>query len=335
MVNQIADNSPVLHNPLVSIIIPVYNSENYIADTIKSCLNQSYTNIELILINDGSTDRSHDIINQFLDDQRIQYFPIDNVGACEARNIGIGAAKGDLYQFLDHDDVIDVHKISYQIAAFNNHDDSFILSASMGSISGMDRTLDKGYEIYHKDFTPQEYFDTLLNQFGKHITTGAWLIPEKIVKSTHGWDAKSGLNDDGEYFMRLILQAKGIIYCKDSIFYFRRDVPNSLSKQFGSKEVYVKWLYSYTSYMKNFLKSLPPEKAKELGWKALSVFYCNTYPKYPDLLNECLIHMKSLGYNKPHPYGGDLFVLISKFIGVNMAIRVLDFKNNTLKKLKK
>ena len=83
--------------PLISIIIPVYNSENYICDTILSCLNQSYRNIEIILINDGSTDKSEDIIRQFIDDNRVKYFAIKNVGACGARNFGISKARGQLY----------------------------------------------------------------------------------------------------------------------------------------------------------------------------------------------------------------------------------------------
>ena len=101
-------------NLVISIIVPVFNSENYIADTIISCLNQTYSNFELILVNDGSTDNVETVINKFAD-KRIQYFKIENSGACNARNFGISKANGHLIQFLDHDDILEFDKIEHQV----------------------------------------------------------------------------------------------------------------------------------------------------------------------------------------------------------------------------
>lgn len=313
-------------SPIISIIIPVYNSEKYIADTIISCLNQSFTNFELIIVNDGSTDCVENIINEF-DDNRIRYFKVENGGSCEARNFGIKKAKGQLIQFLDHDDILETHKMENQMKFYEIHGDDFIYSGTMGTVSGNLKTIDKQYSSYKRNFTPQQYYQVVLNQFGKYLTTGSWLIPVKLINSTYGWDGKSGLNDDGEYFMRIILNSKGIIYSKNSIFYFRRDVPNSLSKQFDNKEVYVKWLYSYCSYKDNFTLKFDDKIAKELSWKALSVYYCCSYPKYPDLLNNCLDKIKELGYQEPYAYGGAIFVKLSNISSVKTALRMLQFKN--------
>jgi len=324
------DYSSTANKILVSIIIPIYNSENYISDTIKSCLEQSYTNIEIILINDGSTDRTEEIIMNFLSDNRIKYFKTKNKGGCEARNFGISHAGGMLFQFLDHDDVIDSEKLLYQVESYQIHGDEYLYSGDMGTISDTKKTIDEGFELYKRDFAPAEYFKTSLNQFGKYITTGAWLVPLKLIKSTHGWDPKSGLNDDGEYFMRVILASAGIIYVKEAEFYFRRDVPNSLSKSFGSKEVYSKWLYSYISYADNFLKKLDYSVARELGWRALSVFYCNCYPKYPDLLGICKTKMSELGYSNAAPYGGSSFITLSKYLGIDLTLTLLSYKKRML-----
>jgi glycosyltransferase involved in cell wall biosynthesis len=316
---------------LVSIIVPIYNSENYIATTIESCIAQSYKNIEIILVNDGSTDNTERIIEGYLDDNRIRYFPIKNVGACDARNFGIGKAKGNLYQFLDHDDVLDFDKISSQIPSYMVNGENYLYSGTMGTISGSVTKKEDGFEIYERDFSPEQYYTTVLNQFGRYITTGAWLVPKKIIERNNGWDKRAGLNDDGEYFMRLILSSKGIIYTKEAKFFFRRDVPNSLSKQFNSKEVYEKWLFSYTSYAENFPKTFEPETARRLGGMALSVYYCSSYPNYPDLLNICLTRIRNLGYTSPTPYGGPLFKKISKYFGVIGALRVLNLKKRFLK----
>ena len=90
-----------------SIIVPVYNSENYLKKCLDSLLNQSYTDFEVILINDGSTDKSRDICEQYSDnDFRIKTVNKDNGGLSSARNVGMSVAKGKYITFVDSDDKI-------------------------------------------------------------------------------------------------------------------------------------------------------------------------------------------------------------------------------------
>jgi hypothetical protein len=81
-------------------------------------------------------------------------------------------------------------------------------------------------------------------------------------------------------------------------------------------------LYSYKSYAKHFIDAFEHSKAKELGWKALSVYYCASYPTYPDLLKECRSAMKKLGYNKPCAHGGVIFVKTAKVIGIMLTLEL-------------
>ncbi|PKP49342.1 MAG: hypothetical protein CVT95_03475 [Bacteroidetes bacterium HGW-Bacteroidetes-12] len=93
-------------NPLVSIIIPCYNAEKYIAETIQSVINQTYSNWELIIVNDGSTDGSVTILKQFIEkDNRIKLINKFNSGVSGTRNKGLEIAKGNFITFLDADDV--------------------------------------------------------------------------------------------------------------------------------------------------------------------------------------------------------------------------------------
>ncbi len=92
-------------NELVSIVIPVYNAELYIKDTIISVLNQTHTNWELLVVNDGSTDKTKEILEQF-DDSRITVFHQNNRGVSDARNNGMSESKGEFIVFLDADDII-------------------------------------------------------------------------------------------------------------------------------------------------------------------------------------------------------------------------------------
>ena len=105
------------NNPLVSVIIPVYNAEKYLACTVESVLAQTYRNIEILLINDGSTDNSEKIIRDFAShDTRIISKTTMNQGPSKARLTGISLAKGEYVHFLDSDDLMVPDAIERSVA---------------------------------------------------------------------------------------------------------------------------------------------------------------------------------------------------------------------------
>ena len=94
-------------NELISVIVPVYNVEEYLPKCIESIINQTYKNLEIILVDDGSTDNSGRICDEYAKkDDRIIVFHKENGGLSDARNCGIDAATGDWVQFVDSDDYI-------------------------------------------------------------------------------------------------------------------------------------------------------------------------------------------------------------------------------------
>ena len=100
----------------VSIIVPIYNCSSFLNECIDSILSQSYKNFELLLINDGSTDNSQEIIESYaIKDSRIRFFPQENQGVSVARNKGIQEAKGDFLLFVDGDDWIDSNALTHLI----------------------------------------------------------------------------------------------------------------------------------------------------------------------------------------------------------------------------
>ncbi len=110
----------ITSEPLVSVIIPCYNSEAFIAETIESALKQSYSNIEIICINDGSTDNSECIIKK-INDKRLNYIFKKNTGVSDTRNQGLKNAKGEFVLFLDADDVLSEHYIEKSIQALKRN----------------------------------------------------------------------------------------------------------------------------------------------------------------------------------------------------------------------
>ena len=112
----------VTNNPLVSVIIPVYNKRKFIKDTIDSVINQSYQNFEIIVIEDGSTDESLDVIRS-LHDSRLRVFPQSNAGVERARNLGFSQSNGSFIVFLDADDLMRSDRLSKQLELFKLDED--------------------------------------------------------------------------------------------------------------------------------------------------------------------------------------------------------------------
>ena len=109
-------------NKLVSIIVPVYNVEKYLPKCVGSLINQTYKNVEIILVDDGSTDQSGNICDTYLEkDNRIVVLHKKNGGLSDARNFGIEHAKGDYYSFVDSDDYLKEKTIENLVDAAENN----------------------------------------------------------------------------------------------------------------------------------------------------------------------------------------------------------------------
>lgn len=222
--------------PKVTIIIPCYNSQDYITESINSIFNQSYKNIETIIINDGSTDASLKIINKNPHINKIKVITQKNKGAAAARNIGLSYATGDFIQFLDADDVLDPHKIEAQIDYYkqNNWNKENLVFGKWTTL-GKDITLMgvNQKSVWHNYLNPTD----ILNDF---VLTGCclppivYLTPKFLIEKAGIWNEKLSLNDDGEFFARVLSVASSLHYCDDAISYYR-STPNSLSKRMSHK----------------------------------------------------------------------------------------------------
>lgn len=162
-------------SPLVSIIMPVYNSEKYIKDSISSALQQSYENYELIIVDDCSTDMSRNIINTFQNkDKRITcIFLSENKGVAHARNQGIQAAKGKYIAFMDSDDLWDADKLKTQVEIMEDS------NADLSYTSYM--MIDEQGIIFSKKNVPQtvDFTDLLKENF---ICLSSILVKSCVAK---------------------------------------------------------------------------------------------------------------------------------------------------------
>lgn len=208
----------ISNNPLVSIIIPCYNYGHLIKFTIDSLLAQSYQNLEIIVIDDGSTDDSKNVILKLMeDDNRIFYINKKNGGMSSARNLGLRICKGDFIQFIDADDLLENDKIQFQVNQLlieKNIDIVYTATKYFSNTNNINIFLDNN-EIQNKGlFTisglTTKYLKYLIQQ--NRITINAPLFRRKIINEIGFFDEKLKLVEDWDFWLRLFFNNYYIKY---------------------------------------------------------------------------------------------------------------------------
>lgn len=203
-----------MSDPLVSIVTPVYNGEQYILETIESALAQTYKNIELIIINDGSTDNSAAIIKPFLKDSRVIYIEQKNTGVAAARNAAIKHAQGKYVGFLDQDDLWLNNKLEIQIAALEQ-DESIALVHSKQSF------IDSHGNVIQYDWITGASGYCFEDMFKKNrIAVLTVLIRKSIFDEIGLFNEQLSGADDYEMWLRVILKYP-VKYIDQSLVFYR------------------------------------------------------------------------------------------------------------------
>jgi len=178
----------------ISIIMPVYNQNRYIADAIQSVINQTYAEWELIIVDDGSTDSTADIITQF-DDPRIRYIYQTNQGPSKARNTGIVTSSGQYITFLDADDLFHPHKIEKQYAHLENDRDIGLSYTAHIEID------EKGLPLNLFRAPPRINLKSLVLGFPLGINN--ILLRRKWFEHVGGFDESIKVSEDRDFYIRL------------------------------------------------------------------------------------------------------------------------------------
>ena len=220
-----------MSSPIISICIPVYNAEKYVAETLESAINQTYKNIEIIIVDDGSVDKSWEIIERYRNKYPhiIKAFKQENKGGCAARNKAFLESRGDFIQWLDADDVLESTKIEKQLKSINfNKDTDIVLSCSFGKFyNDRSKSIFNKNSLY-KDLTPYEWLISYLTT-GDFFYPHCWLINRKIIQKAGLWNETVLLNQDGEYFTRVVANSSFIKFVSEAIVYYRTGNLNSVS----------------------------------------------------------------------------------------------------------
>jgi glycosyltransferase involved in cell wall biosynthesis len=144
---------------LVSVIIPCYNQGNYLNETLESVYNQTYTDWECIIVDDGSTDETNVVSNQWVEkDNRFKYFYKDNNGVSSARNLGIQKSTGKYFQFIDSDDLLEETKIEVSLNLLNDNFNSNVIVSNFKMVSSDSKTITDAFCKLKKELFTLENF---------------------------------------------------------------------------------------------------------------------------------------------------------------------------------
>lgn len=228
---------------LVSIIVPVYNSERTLERCVLSLMNQTYKRIEIILIDDGSTDCSYDICHELKKcDNRIVVIHQDNCGVSETRNIGISKSNGEFIMFVDSDDYVEHSFVESYLHYIDSDIDcvygEFQRNDKNGALVGIDNEFDKPIYIINDkeiDWFSRENF---------HFSVWAVLFKSKLLENMQ-FDKQIFVGEDTLFFISVILNCKRIVHIPNYSYHY---VQNEDSSFFG--EVNEKKLTNIDAYEK-------------------------------------------------------------------------------------
>lgn len=314
---------------LISVIIPVYNAESFISNCIDSVLNQTYKNIEIVVVDDGSTDETAKIINKYKEQhQNIIYVYQPNQGCSFAKNTALEYINGDFVQYLDADDVLSLDKIELQIEAI--YDDQDAIAVCKTVVFEWLDCIDPDNDIDTKFLcSTNDPLSFLLNLYGINgrdgmIQPNAFLVPRKIINDVNGWDTSisPSPDEDGEYFCRVILNSSRIVFTEGINYYRKISSIDSLSKK-KTFEYAQGALKSILLKKQHVLKKIDSQPVRKMFAFHLAKCAYVYGVFYPSILKNIYMEIDALGFEKvPNLNFDGRFGFFSKWLGFKNAINL-------------
>lgn len=231
--------------PKISVIVPVYNTENYIGRCIESILNQSFSNFELILINDGSTDRSSEIIKSY-DDNRIVFIDNNNNGVSETRNIGIKAAKGEYIQFVDSDDFIDKDMLKDTLKLLEDSNADCVMTGLHLDIEQDSKisTSTQTFEYFEAENKKDIALNVLARMGGTYINSPINKLYKRniIIENNIFMDKSIDLGEDFLFNLIYLKYCNKVIFSDKCYYHYWMKIENNLTFKFRKNKLDLMYL---------------------------------------------------------------------------------------------
>jgi glycosyltransferase involved in cell wall biosynthesis len=302
----------------VSILIPAYNAESWIADTIESAIAQTWPDKEIIVVDDGSSDGTLAAARQFESNQ-VRVVTQPNQGAAAARNKAFSLSRGDYIQWLDADDLLSPDKVALQMQAVGQTRDRRILFSSPWAFFRYRPAKAKFIPtLLWCDLDPTEW---LIRKWegNWHMQTATWLVSRELTEAAGPWDARLLGDDDGEYFARVINASNGVRFVPQSKVYYRI-TPSSRLSHIGRSNKKMEAQFLGMKLQIEYLRAREDsERIRAACANYLQTWLHNFYPNRPDLVQEAQQLAVSLGGRLSIPKASWKYAWIEKLFGFAAA----------------
>lgn len=305
-----------MYSKLVSVIIPNYNSSKFIRETLNCVFNQTYDNIEILIVDDGSTDGSFELISG-IDDHKIILVKNPKKGACAARNFGLSMSNGDYIQFLDADDLIDENKIENQVRLLDINKNKVAVCSTKHFTDTKDAGIITDKKFLFSTDRPQDFLLNLYGGDGIHqnmVAQHAWLVPKKVIDQAGRWDESLIKDQDGEFFCRVLMASEGICYDDKSLCYYRKHGQAGSISSGNSEDHLLSQLQSLYSKSRQLLTENHTKayrNAMALQYKMIAI---DAFPEHRAVYKIANTKMKDYGGSEYEPILGGKIVEMIKFI---------------------
>jgi glycosyltransferase involved in cell wall biosynthesis len=271
--------------PLVSILIPAYNAETWINYTLQSAIAQTWQRKEIIVVDDGSTDQTPEMVRRFAS-KEVKVVSTDNQGLSGAVNNAYRLCQGDYIQELDADDLLAQDKIERQLAALREGDSKRILLSSPWA-SFYHRTSHARFvpNSLWQDLSPVEWLLRKMSE-NLHMQNATWLVSRELTEEAGPWDTRLDYDQDGEYFCRVLLASEGTRFVPEARVFYRLSDSNRISYIGNSdkkKNSLVRSMRLHVQYIRSLEDS---ERVRKACLNYLHTWYENFYPDRPDIIAE-------------------------------------------------
>lgn len=319
----------MLDNPEVSIILTNHNKWPYIRESINSILNQSHVNWELIIVSDSCNDASVDYVAQ-VNDKRVKKFNVDFKNAAKSRNFGFEKSSGKFIQYFDADDILAKKKIETQLESLRTNKLGLSVCRTL-AISEDGTFMEEIDREFLDEPNPIEFiFSLYSNPYRGMVQPNAWLFSRELHEIAGIWNENLTLDDDGEFFCRIILKSERIIFCNEILNFYRkfRKINHSLSslKNLNSLESGYLSAVLKVEYLLNCGK-FSKKQIDKVNASFFSVIASDSY-----LINQKVYKMSMKKCNLAgcfyNPYPGGVSYFFSSLIGwrVVKVIKFLKYK---------
>lgn len=306
--------------PLVSILIPAYNAEAWMADTIKSALRQTWNRMEIIIVDDGSRDKTLAVARQFAS-QEVSIVTQENQGAAAARNKAFSLCQGEYIQWLDADDLLSADKISRQMEVVEQVSNKRLLfSSEWGRFMYRASRAKFAATPLWADLSPLEWLWRKMAQ-NLHMQPATWLVSRELTEVAGPWDTRLSLDDDGEYFCRVLLASNGVRFVSGAKSFYRISGFDSLSNVDQSdRKLESLWL-SMQSHIRCLRSLEDSRRTREACVTYLKNWLNYFYPARPDIVEQTRQLASTLGGGLDLPRLRWKYAWIEKILGRRLANR--------------